>query len=917
MTMKHVVSMLLMSCIILLPAYADMMKDSPVTFPKEGALPAKYPPDIKVQSEPAEHDYYIFSSPCRSLTQIEEIQANMPKGEFTLPLRDWAHLQHTRQILTQGGELRLLAMGDSIVNDMMRSGWVAKLREAYPKAEIKATVYARGGGGCQHYKENGRIAKNVVPRKPDLVLIGGISQKSIEDIREVIHQLRAALPNVEIILATGAFGTTDPRDAEVLAKAAHSGTGAYGQSLKKLVAEEQCAYLDMTVPWAEYIRSSKLHPHRFYRDVVHANEYGEQILSKILISFFDKAAENNPKANDEKGELLGRCCRIAYYPERCKIRYLTDLSTCSDSELVQAITGGSFSVRKIGDARPLAQTELTFDQEKTAQGMLELPDLVDVEYEGVFTFDGAKVTVPGLCFERVRFAWEGNRLGITDEVYPPFEPVRVEDKTARVVMREYSMNGFGLLDQAISKGRDLLAKPMSLVLQTADGPQRWTFADSRWEGANPQRAIFRSHAVSDTLEVRTVSTIEFDGCMKVEMELAPGQARGEIQRLWIEIVLKNKEAPLFHEVSDYIRKNYSGFTPAGVGVVWDSTKSRRTAKWQNPFTSYIWLGAEERGLCWFAENDKNWITEKGENARPVQELIRTGDTLTLRVYLVNTPAIIKEKYALVFGLQASPTKPIPENWRAKTITMPGGSGPVNPWGGLHCGYKGPFRNDWQIVDKIIEAQRTGIFDEAWFNDYVAKYNPPPCYGNWNWLESCRVFAGMRQRPAMTYQEELIQSVVQPEWQTFQDEWRNAGTLGTEISEFTQRDWPTEEVFREKDPKKRQSNPSMYINYCRSYQDYGCWYANEWFKRGVSAYWDNTFPKYTYNTQNSAAYRMSDGKVQPVMVIWNEREYMKRVWNLLQYWRRHQSDPLEWSHHMTDALILPFESWATVILSRNA
>ena len=42
----------------------------------------------------------------------------------------------------------------------------------------------------------------------------------------------------------------------------------------------------MTTPWAEYIRSSGLHPHRFYRDRVHANEYGEQILSKILMSFF-------------------------------------------------------------------------------------------------------------------------------------------------------------------------------------------------------------------------------------------------------------------------------------------------------------------------------------------------------------------------------------------------------------------------------------------------------------------------------------------------------------------------------------------------------------------------------------------------------------------------------------------------------
>jgi hypothetical protein len=31
-----------------------MMADSPVTFPKEGALPAKYPPDVHVRDEPAE-----------------------------------------------------------------------------------------------------------------------------------------------------------------------------------------------------------------------------------------------------------------------------------------------------------------------------------------------------------------------------------------------------------------------------------------------------------------------------------------------------------------------------------------------------------------------------------------------------------------------------------------------------------------------------------------------------------------------------------------------------------------------------------------------------------------------------------------------------------------------------------------------
>jgi lysophospholipase L1-like esterase len=266
-----------------------MVADSPVVFPENGPIPAKYPPDVKELSEPVESNYYLFSSPCRSLKQIETIQKEMPEGRFSAPPQDWKNLERTRKILVEGGELRLMAVGDSIVNDTMRSGWVAKFQEAYPKASIKATVYVRGAGGCQHYKAEKRVEKVILPRQPNLIYIGGISQKDIESIREVIHQIRAGLPDVEILLATGTFGTTDPRDPVALSNASHSGTGSYGQELRRLAAEEHCAYLDMTTPWAEYIRSSKLHPHLFYRDVVHANEYGEQILAKIMMAFWHPA----------------------------------------------------------------------------------------------------------------------------------------------------------------------------------------------------------------------------------------------------------------------------------------------------------------------------------------------------------------------------------------------------------------------------------------------------------------------------------------------------------------------------------------------------------------------------------------------------------------------------------------------------
>jgi len=272
---------------VVIPVAANsMMADSPAAFPETGCLSPQFVPDLVQVDEPAESEYYIFRSPCRSTKQIAAIQDQMPSGTFTPPPADWTHLCNTRRILTHGGTLRLLALGDSIVNDTMRSGWVAGLEAAYPGVQIQATVYVRSGGGCQHYRWGDRVQKYILPRRPDLVFIGGISHASVDDIREVIRQLRKGLPEVEILLATGAFGRTDPRDAAAMAAASYSGSSEYGRALRALAAEERCAYLDMTGPWVEYILSSKLHPHRFYRDRTHANEYGEQILAKIMLAFF-------------------------------------------------------------------------------------------------------------------------------------------------------------------------------------------------------------------------------------------------------------------------------------------------------------------------------------------------------------------------------------------------------------------------------------------------------------------------------------------------------------------------------------------------------------------------------------------------------------------------------------------------------
>ena len=43
---------------------ADLMEDSPVTFPKKGAIPSKFPPDVRSKHGGApEKGYYLFTTP--------------------------------------------------------------------------------------------------------------------------------------------------------------------------------------------------------------------------------------------------------------------------------------------------------------------------------------------------------------------------------------------------------------------------------------------------------------------------------------------------------------------------------------------------------------------------------------------------------------------------------------------------------------------------------------------------------------------------------------------------------------------------------------------------------------------------------------------------------------------------------------
>lgn len=236
-------------------------------------------------------DGYIISKNQRTLEQIESIYSKMEPVRYNPPSGRWKYLPRTKKLLTDGGTLQVVMLGDSIVNDTSRSCWNLLVEKRYPECKIEKITSVRGSTGCWWYKEPGRVKKFVLDHKPSLVMIGGISHRGdINAIRDVIRQIKAD-SDADIMLMTGAFGNVDPRKDEQWQRISNpEHFTEYRKGLEQLARHTGAAFLDMEAAWAGYIRKSDKDLDWFKRDPIHANERGEQILGRILNSYFSLPA---------------------------------------------------------------------------------------------------------------------------------------------------------------------------------------------------------------------------------------------------------------------------------------------------------------------------------------------------------------------------------------------------------------------------------------------------------------------------------------------------------------------------------------------------------------------------------------------------------------------------------------------------
>ena len=608
-------------------------------------------------------------------------------------------------------------------------------------------------------------------------------------------------------------------------------------------------------------------------------------------------------AAPDVGEKDKIALKYAYYPESDGLFLQLDFSAVEVGK-VKKIT--AVVTDKAG--RKIAETTLPAVRKKLCETLWKLPSLKKItqqtnpsgEYTVAVTVDGIENAKIVRNFERKVFPWEGNQLGKSDRLIPPFTPVKVNGNTVSTLLRDHLLSDMGLWRQVTADGADLL-KEDGMRLEAVVNGKTYSAQGKglRFTKRSDTNVKAEAEWQAGPLKGKAFCDFDFDGMMKYDLMLE--SCRGKVDSLKLIIPLDEANAYLFHACTDGLRFNYGGATPKGEGRVWDSTKAARMDL-QSSYVPYLWLGTEKRGFSVFGENDRGWSI--AENI-PAQELIRKKDgAMYLVLNLFAKPVELKNRRRIELGFQAMPVKPMRKDWRKCAIW--GVPEKAKPYLNYYMSFIGsalcrggvsssddlaPRDNDLSLWETYAQVRRTKQIPAGYLDKWCAGYK------NKERLKSYRAEINyglylMKGAPAgsVTFYTNArgIRTDI-PETRTFQDNWLREEFQGNRIPGYG-------------------SSRSYSVEPTESFRDY----AVTWYKNMIATgacdniYWDDIFLASNFDRSGqTAAYVMEDGRLQPGVGLFNMRELFRRT-ALMQVGMGREPFNMV---HMTNTAIAPLLSFA--------
>ncbi|NCO33780.1 MAG: hypothetical protein AUJ92_10250 [Armatimonadetes bacterium CG2_30_59_28] len=233
----------------------------------------------------------------------------------------------------------------------------------------------------------------------------------------------------------------------------------------------------------------------------------------------------------------------------------------------------------------------------------------------------------------------------------PITPLPSHPVTLRCWGREYVYNNSLLPVQIRSGGEELLAAPARFVL--AQKRKLIAFGNARVEVHKVNNGLVRVRSVarSGNFQLELLTDYEFDGMGKVEMTLSCPDTADFVDGFRVEFPLAESRCTLYHLTS-----SRSGHAPSSA-----SDRLPATGLNLDAFRELVWLGDNERGFCWFAESMEDWQIGDEKRIQKISASRAGGRVFSIK--LADRSFRVERPWKLVFGIQATPTRPRPEHFR--------------------------------------------------------------------------------------------------------------------------------------------------------------------------------------------------------------------------------------------------------------
>lgn len=334
---------------------------------------------------------------------------------------------------------------------------------------------------------------------------------------------------------------------------------------------------------------------------------------------------------------------------------------------------GQVAFRDTTSDRPGVSGTAEFKEEH-GSAVFDLTRIATGDYEvtaSVASDRGPRAEVSAVFKRAGEVPSEYSRVGFEPEVPAPWTPVTVAGRQVGVWNRSITFAGSGLPSSVQSAGVSALARPVTLRAFSADDELRATEGHADVARLSDAAAQATGTIRWPGLSITTTSRMEFDGCVRVDLDLRAGDAGGP-DRLVLEIPFTSAFARLVHSHVLAYEPTTSGSIPAGTGAVW-----------HHAFAPVIWIGNTHAGLCWFAESQEGWVTSSSDP--PSQEIVRREGEVALRVHLARRAFPPGSRRRIVFGLHVTPVKPLPAGWRRTRMGAANPFLPEDPYFDTHVG----------------------------------------------------------------------------------------------------------------------------------------------------------------------------------------------------------------------------------------